>query len=73
MIYITLVLFRLIMLHGPEGQEIWINPDAVAALRSKEKGQNFPPGANCLVNLEDGKFAAVKETCAEVRRMGEEK
>ena len=64
MLYIVL---HLIMLHTVDGQEVYVNPREVTSLKGKGSGEHFTPGANCLINLVDGKFVAVKETCNLVR------
>lgn len=64
----------LILLHDPEGREIWINPETVVSLRPRGIDGHFPKEARCLVNLDDGKFVAVRESCNGVREaVGEHK
>lgn len=64
----------LLMFHDPEGREIWINPGTVVSLRAKGTAEHYHGHANCLINLDDGKFVAVRETCARVREaVGEHK
>jgi hypothetical protein len=67
--WLILVLFRLVMLHGPGGQIIWINPEAVVELRTPREGEHFPPGTRCVINTSDGKFALVVESCKDVEEM----
>lgn len=65
------VVVTLLILHGPNGGEVRINPNEVTSLVAATPGQPnrlFVHGARCLVNLTDGKFAAVVETCVEVAR-----
>ena len=50
-------------------------PDQVTSLRNpptkRDRGIHFPPEANCLVGLADGKAVPVIETCETVRPMME--
>ena len=62
----------LILLHGPNDNEIMVAPDQVTSLRAatpQHHGQIFPGEAHCMVSLVDGKFVAVVESCEEVRGM----
>lgn len=63
---------RLIVLHYPDGQPVEINPAQVTSTRGPvASGQqtHFSTKVKCMVNLTDGKFVAVVETCAEVRAL----
>lgn len=63
----------LIALHSPSGAVIEINPDLVTHLRNREPGsKNFTEKANCMINMADGRFVTVVETCEAVRRAMEE-
>ena len=71
-----LALTAVILLHDLEGREIRVNPDQVTHLRAAKLGETdklFPAHAKCMVNLADGKFLAVVETCAEIQRMLEQR
>jgi hypothetical protein len=65
------VLFSIIALHGADGREVDVNPAEITSLRearSDDPGErHFVSGAHCLINLTDGKFVAVAETCAQTR------
>jgi hypothetical protein len=68
----------LILLHGPQGADILINPAAITSLRAGVPGkpsEYVTENARCIVSLSDGKFVSVLETCEEVRwrikRLGE--
>ena len=65
-----LLLIALLELHAVDGTPIEINPDAIVSLKGKaaSDGTNFTPGANCLLNMSDGKFITVRENCSEVLR-----
>jgi len=59
----------LIVLHGMDGQIIYVNPDQVTNLRkprSTDQG-HFAKGINCLVFQADGKYFATLESCEDVR------
>jgi hypothetical protein len=58
----------LIVLHAPDGHEVFVNPAEVTLLHQKMgvgKG-NFTEMASCLVNTTDGKFVTVTENCLKV-------
>jgi hypothetical protein len=61
----------LLLLHGPDGHTVLLNPEQIVALHSKkqDKGEAklFVPGAECLVNTADGKYIAVVEVCSTIR------
>lgn len=63
----------LLLLHGPDGHKVLVNPEQVVALHSKkadkEGAKLFVPGAECLVNTADGKYIAVVEPCSAVQTM----
>jgi hypothetical protein len=72
-ILVVIVALKLVLLHGPGGQIIEINPDQVVTLREPRMFEgHIPPGTNCVVNMADGKFNLVQEACATVRDMMEE-
>lgn len=62
----------LLLLHGPTGREIRVNPSSITSLHSSVPGQpnkTLTDGVKCLVNLTDGKFVSVAETCEMVSEM----
>jgi len=62
-------LAALIVLHSATGVQIDINPNEITNLRRPEPGNpSFTPDVKCMINLTDGKFVTVRETCEEVRR-----
>lgn len=66
----------LILLTGPDGHKVLINPEQVVALHSRklDKGDTklFVEGAECLVSMTDGKHIAVVEPCSVIRKAVEE-
>jgi hypothetical protein len=58
----------LIVLHAPDGHEVFINPGEVTTLHQKlGAGKNtFTPDAACMINTTDGKFITVVENCLKV-------
>ena len=66
-----LLLAPLLLLHGPTGREIRINPRNITSLHSPAGQRNtaVTEGAHCLINTSDGKFVSVVETCAVVSQM----
>lgn len=66
---VMLVALHLIVLHRSDGGDVTINADQITSLRDPVRhGQLFPAG-HCIIGLTDGKFVAVLEACAEVRRL----
>ena len=66
-----LIAASLIVLHAPDGQVIYLNPDQVTNLR-KPRGVNeghFIRGTNCLVFTTDGKYFSTVEHCIEVEKL----
>lgn len=60
----------LITLHTASGVPIEVNPSYITHMRNPEPGpggKNFTPGAKCLINMIDGRFIAVVETCDSVK------
>jgi len=67
MMFIPIVV--LITLHGPNGQEIDINPHEVSSVREPSAGAegHFPKGTRCLVIMTNNRVNAVIEDCETVR------
>jgi hypothetical protein len=73
MVLAVIVAFKLVLLHGPGGQMIEINPDQVVTLREPRADEgHFPKGIRCIVNMTDGKLNVVQEDCSTIRDMIEE-
>jgi hypothetical protein len=76
MIFVTaaILAFHLVRLHGPDKQEIDINPHEVASLRepSSVSEGHFPKGIRCVIVMTNGRFNLVLEDCDTVRVMTEE-
>ena len=69
-----MMLATLIVLHSVAGIPIEINPAMVTHLRQPEfKTPSFTEGARCMINMADGKYVTVRETCAEVRTLIEQR
>lgn len=66
------VLLLLIVLHRSDGAEVMVNAEQITSLRSPAGHLGrLAPGGRCIVNLVDGKFIAVLESCTEVRRLAQ--
>ena len=64
----------MVILHSGAGTPIDLNADAITFLRNPEPGhKNFSSSVKCQINMSDGKYVAVRETCAEVRKLMEGK
>jgi uncharacterized protein YlzI (FlbEa/FlbD family) len=62
----------LIILHTLTGAEIAINPKLITSMRASipdQANKVLAQGVNCLINMTDGKFVTVKESCNEVRAL----
>jgi hypothetical protein len=60
-----------IVLHGPGGYEVNVNPKRITSMRSGVPGQKnkvIHENARCVLNMDDGKFIAVIETCDQVHQ-----
>jgi hypothetical protein len=62
----------LIVLHAGSGTPMDVNTATITNLRNPDPTISvFSKGVKCQVNMVDGKFVTVQETCAEVRRLME--
>jgi len=62
----------LLLLHGPDGHEIIVNPAAVTSMHAAVEGAPNKLVTNevrCLINTADGKFVSVVESCEAVSVM----
>ena len=66
-----MIMLVMVILHSGAGTPIDLNADAITNMRSREAGKNFADSVRCQINLMDGKFVTVRETCAEVRKLME--
>jgi len=58
----------MIVLHSAAGIAIDVNTDLITHLRAPEPtNPAFTPNVKCQVNMSDGKFVTVVESCREVR------
>lgn len=69
-----LLALHLVILTGPENQQIFVNPAEVVTIRRPRGPDHFDPSVKCLLHMADGKFVAVIETCETVteRLLGED-
>ncbi|WP_028164109.1 hypothetical protein [Bradyrhizobium elkanii] len=71
----ALIVLRLVLLHGPDGHEIALNPEQITTMRAAlPSGQNkyLTGDARCMISTSDGKFVSVVETCDQVRQLIED-
>jgi hypothetical protein len=68
-----MIMLVMIVLHSGSGTPLDLNTAMITNLRNPEPANSgvFAKGVQCQVNLADGKFVTVKETCAEVRKLME--
>ncbi len=64
-----LVELKLVEMHGPDGQQIFINANEITSLRQPlaSSREHFAQGVRCQVFLSNGNFVTTQETCREVR------
>jgi hypothetical protein len=67
---IIIVALALIIVTGPGGQVISVNPAEIISLKEPQRTgyHHFEPDVHCVINTVDGKFIAVTETCDVVRK-----
>ena len=59
----------LLTLHTGAGIAVEVNPELITHMRNPEPGNKaFTEKVKCMINLSDGKFVTVIETCDTVRR-----
>lgn len=66
------ILIGLILLHGPSGAEILLNPESITSMHFAmpgKKNELVAHQAKCVINTTDGKFISVLETCDIVRKL----
>ena len=62
----------MIVLHSGTGTAIDVNTETITNLRNPEPNNSaFTPNVKCQINMTDGKFVTVMETCKEVRQVME--
>ena len=67
-----MIMLVMVILHSGSGTPIDLNADAITNMRNPEGGKKlFSDSVRCQINLMDGKFVTVRETCAEVRKLME--
>jgi hypothetical protein len=70
---LVLVLAGLLVLHRSDGGEVIVAPAQVTSLRTPAGPLGgITPHGHCIVNLTDGRFVAVLESCREAQRRLEE-
>lgn len=59
----------LITLHTVSGIPVEVNTELITHMRSPDKtNKAFVEGVKCMINMADGKFVTVRETCDSIRR-----
>ena len=65
----VLVALVLIVLHSGSGDPIDVNVDEITSMRRAEQGHaHVSKTVHCWINLTDGRFVTVQETCDEVKK-----
>lgn len=55
-----------IALHLVDGTIVQVNPKSIISMRGRGQTQLITEGGHCMLNLADGKYVVVRETCKEV-------
>jgi len=65
-----MIMLVLIILHSGSGTPLDVNTETITNLRNPEPGNSgaFSKNVKCQINMTDGKFVTVMETCSEVRK-----
>jgi hypothetical protein len=64
----TILCLTLVLLTGPGGQHIQVNPEAVVSLREARAPDHIHHAVHCNVFTSDGKFIGVEESCGVVAK-----
>lgn len=56
-----------VMLHGPNGQVVYLNTAQITNIRTPRGEGHFGAGVRCLLFMTDGKYVGVLETCPTVQ------
>jgi hypothetical protein len=70
-VFVLILALHLIVLHGPGGQIIEINPNEVSSVRAPQAvtRRHFAPGIRCVITMTNGNFNAVVEPCDQVDKL----
>lgn len=61
----------LLILTGPDGRAVIVNSEHITSMHAAkpdEPNQLMVEGVRCLINMSDGKFVSVVQTCDEVKK-----
>lgn len=63
-------IFVLIILHSPDGREVDVSIDEITSLQCRLPGGKnslMADGVNAVINMTDGRYVSVRETCQQIR------
>jgi hypothetical protein len=66
------IVMQWLILHAPGGQDIAVNIKQITSMRAGDpvtKNKIIAGEVRCVLNMDDGKFISVIETCGDIRRM----
>jgi hypothetical protein len=69
---ITFVALQFLLLHTLDGRLVYISPLHVVSVGEARIDGKLSKDVNCVVNLSDGKFITVVETCSMVKQQIED-
>jgi len=69
---IILAAVEWMLLTGPGGQTIQLNPDHIVSTRPPRGNEHFHKDIHCLIHTTDGKLVTVQETCERVQELRED-
>ena len=67
--------YTLIILHSLSGGVLLVNPKLITSMKAHQPNKenaHIAKDVECVINMADGKFLSVIETCDEVRKLIEE-
>jgi hypothetical protein len=69
---VEMIWLTMIILHSGTGTPIDLNTQTITNMRNPEPHNRlFTGNVKCVVNMTDGKYVTVKETCEQVRKLME--
>ena len=63
------VTLQLLVLTGPNGNKVEINPKLITSIREPQVVGHYDPKVRCVIYTSDSQFIGVRETCERVRQI----
>lgn len=58
-----------LLLHGPNGQIVYLNTAQITNIRAPRGEGHFGAGVQCLIFMTDSKYVGVREHCTSVQAL----